>query len=93
MTVPDFQTLMLPVLRQLAASGEQAPADVREAVASNLGLSSEDLSELLPSGRQTTFANRVAWASWSRQGVAPTGLPSVAERRWMKDLIASISRT
>jgi len=62
MSVPDFQTLMLPVLKQLAAGGEQPPATVREAVAAALQLTPEDLAALLPSGRQTTFANRVAWA-------------------------------
>ena len=62
MSVPDFQTLMLPVLKQLAAGGEQPPVRVREAVASALQLTPEDLAVLLPSGRQTTFANRVAWA-------------------------------
>jgi restriction system protein len=62
MSVPDFQTLMLPVLKQLAAGGEQPPAKVREAVATALQLTPEDLGALLPSGRQTTFANRVAWA-------------------------------
>ncbi len=62
MSVPDFQTLMLPVLKQLAAGGEQPPATVREAVATALQLTPEDLAALLPSGRQTTFANRVAWA-------------------------------
>jgi restriction system protein len=62
MSVPDFQTLMLPVLRQLAEGGEQPPAAVREAVANALQLTAEDLAALLPSGRQTTFANRVAWA-------------------------------
>lgn len=62
MSVPDFQTLMLPVLKQLAAGGEQAPAAVREAVATAFQLTPEDLAELLPSGRQATFANRIAWA-------------------------------
>ncbi|HYO47781.1 MAG TPA: restriction endonuclease [Gemmatimonadota bacterium] len=62
MSVPDFQSLMLPVLQQLAADGEQSPSDVRAAVASKLQLTPEDLAEMLPSGRQTTFANRVAWA-------------------------------
>ena len=62
MSVPDFQTLMLPVLKQLAAGGEQPPATVREAVATALQLRPEDFAALLPSGRQTTFANRVAWA-------------------------------
>lgn len=62
MAVPDFQTLMRPVLRQLATGGEQAPTDVRKHVASAFGLSDAQLAELLPSGRQTAFANRVAWA-------------------------------
>ena len=62
MSVPDFQTLMLPVLKQLSSGGEQPPATVREAVARAFDLTPEDLAELLPSGRQTTFANRVAWA-------------------------------
>lgn len=35
---------------------------IREAVATRLGLSDSDLAELLPSGRQTIFTNRVAWA-------------------------------
>jgi restriction system protein len=53
---------MLPVLRFLAHAGEVAPATIREAAASEFRLSEPDLQELLPSGRQTTFANRVAWA-------------------------------
>lgn len=53
---------MLPVLRLLANGEEHAPAAVRAAVAAEFKLSVTDLAELLPSGRQTTFANRVAWA-------------------------------
>ena len=62
MATPDFQTLMLPVLRQLSSGGEQAPASVPAAVALIFKLSDEELATLLPSGRQTTFANRLAWA-------------------------------
>jgi restriction system protein len=62
MAVPDFQSLMVPVLRILASGQEFAPAAVREAAAAEFALSESDLKELLPSGRQTTFANRVAWA-------------------------------
>lgn len=61
MTVPDYQSLMLPVLSQ-AANGEVRIADVVDQLADELGLSDADLSELLPSGKQTTFANRVHWA-------------------------------
>lgn len=62
MAIPDFQTLMLPVLRHLASGGEQAPASVRAAVAPLFKLTEAELVTLLPSGRQTTYANRVAWA-------------------------------
>ena len=62
MAVPDFQSLMLPVL-ETTASGEISAADLRDKVASRLGLSSDDLAAKLPSGRQTTFANRTAWAN------------------------------
>lgn len=60
--VPDFQSLMLPVLERLSSGGEQASSVIRQAVSSSLSLSAEDLATMLPSGRQTTFGNRVAWA-------------------------------
>lgn len=62
MPVPDFQSLMLPVL-SAAADGEIAAKDLRERVASKVSLKDADLAEMLPSGRQTTFANRTAWAN------------------------------
>ena len=61
MAIPDFQTLMLPVLRE-AASGEKRIGDVADRIADVFQLDAEDRSHLLPSGRQTTFANRVHWA-------------------------------
>jgi restriction system protein len=62
MAVPDFQSLMLPVLRA-AADGEISAADLRERVAASVRLTESDLAEMLPSGRQTTFTNRTAWAN------------------------------
>jgi restriction system protein len=61
MAVPDFQKLMLPVLKASAA-GEVKISDVVTLLGRQLVLSEEELSELLPSGKQTTFANRVNWA-------------------------------
>lgn len=61
MAIPDFQTLMLPVLRT-AETGEMKISDVVESLADNFQLTEEERSELLPSGKQTTFANRVHWA-------------------------------
>ena len=62
MAVPDFQSLTLPVLKELADGLDRPYRDVRERVATTLGLTPQDVSEVLPSGRQTRFANRVAWA-------------------------------
>jgi restriction system protein len=61
MSVPDYQSLMLPVLEQ-SASGEVRIGDVVDQLARDLNLSEDDLAELIPSGKQTTFSNRVHWA-------------------------------
>lgn len=61
LAIPDFQTLMLPVLRS-AAAGEVRISDVVEKLADEFYLTAEERSHLLPSGKQTTFANRVHWA-------------------------------
>ena len=50
MPIPDYQTLMLPVLR-FATAGETRVADVAERIADNLGLTQAERDELLPSGR------------------------------------------
>jgi restriction system protein len=59
--IPDFQSLMLPVLRA-ASEDEVRISDVVERLANEFPMSAEERSQLLPSGRQTTFANRVNWA-------------------------------
>jgi restriction system protein len=62
MAIPDFQTLMLPVLRAVADGNPHRAKDVTETLANQFNLSPEDRQQLLPSGRQTSFSNRVAWA-------------------------------
>lgn len=62
MSIPDYQTLMLPLLKAAADGKEHRVADVVEQLAQEFHLTQEDRLQLLPSGRQTTFANRVAWA-------------------------------
>lgn len=62
MAVPDFQSLMLPMLR-LTGDGKEHPlVDLRSLLASEFSLTEADQTELVPSGRQSRFANRVAWA-------------------------------
>lgn len=63
MAVPDFQTLMRPLLA-LYEGGEDRPiSDVRRELALEFELTDEDLAEELPSGRAKTFNNRVGWAT------------------------------
>ena len=59
--IPDYQTLMRPVL-ECSGSGEARIGEVVEQVAEKIGLTVEERSQLLPSGKQTVLANRVAWA-------------------------------
>jgi restriction system protein len=61
MAIPDYQSLMLPVLLS-SAEGEIRISDAVDKLAQKLGLSPEERSELLPSGKQTLFGNRVHWA-------------------------------
>jgi restriction system protein len=61
MSVPDFQSLMLPVLK-LAASGEVHISEVVDRLGKELELSPDSIEEMLPSGKQTRFANRTHWA-------------------------------
>jgi restriction system protein len=62
MAVPDYQSLMFPVLADLGDGRERPLRDVRDTVAAKLGLTAEELALLVPSGRQTLFANRANWA-------------------------------
>ena len=62
MAIPDFQTLMLPVLKTATEGGEVRIGNVVDLLADQFSLTEEERAHLLPSGKQTTFANRVHWA-------------------------------
>ena len=62
MSVPDYQSLMLPALEALSGSVEVPLSKVREPVDAAEGLTPEDMRELLPRSPQSAFTNRVSWA-------------------------------
>ena len=62
MPVPGFQELTLPMLKLSSDGAVWSLADARGRLAEVFGLSTEDQEELLPSGKQSRYANRVAWA-------------------------------
>ncbi len=59
--IPDYQTLMLPVLNA-AKDGELKTQEVIIKLANDFSLSEDEKEEMLPSGKQRTFDNRVNWA-------------------------------
>ncbi|MCE5251854.1 restriction endonuclease [bacterium] len=64
MAVPDYQNIMLPLLQFAKEQKiELSTNDAVEALALRFGLSNDDLKDMLPSGIQSTFINRVGWAA------------------------------
>lgn len=56
MAVPDFQSIMRPILVSLTTGDGLSLPQMRALVAEDLGLTDDDQQILLPSGKQTTFA-------------------------------------
>jgi restriction system protein len=68
MGIPDFQTLMLPLLQPVGDGKEHSNREVLDALADQFILTDEERKELLPSGQEFTFRNRVAWARTHLKG-------------------------
>ncbi|HSY65679.1 MAG TPA: restriction endonuclease [Terriglobales bacterium] len=77
MSIPDYQSLMLPLLRQTSDGKEHSFPDLVDALASEYKLTENERRELLPSGGQFVFANRVGWA---RTYMKKAGLLSAPKR-------------
>lgn len=63
MSVPKYDELMKPLLMVVKDGNVHKIKEAAAALAQRLHLSEEELTELLPSGRQTVFRNRVGWAA------------------------------
>lgn len=62
MAIPDYQTLMLPVLRVTADGAEHQMKEVISSLIDTFEMTEEEKTQLLPSGTAHVFASRVAWA-------------------------------
>ena len=62
MAIPDFQTLMLPLLKLYSDGKEHNRNEVLTKLGLEFCLSDAEMAEMLPSGRQGRFDNRVAWS-------------------------------
>jgi restriction system protein len=81
MAIPDYQTLMLPVLKVAGDGQEHRIGDVVNDLAREFGLTVEEQQQRLPSGKQTSFANRVHWA---RTYLVQAGLLEATKRAHFK---------
>lgn len=77
MAVPKFFEFFRAFLIAIQDGESHTAKEVRNAIAKDMQLSESDLAEVLPSGRQTTFSNRVAWA---RAYLNKAGLVSTPKR-------------
>ncbi len=62
MTIPVFQQIMLPLLQLLEDKQEHSLRQVIDSLTKHFNLTPEEQRELLPSGKQAIFDNRVGWA-------------------------------
>lgn len=62
MAIPDFQTLMLPILKLLSKNNVIKLSEMVDIMSDEYNLSEEERNEWLPSKVQKTMYNRVAWA-------------------------------
>ena len=60
--IPDYQNIMLPLLKYAGDKKEHHIRDAIEKIANKFNLTEEERKELLQSGQQTIFDNRVGWA-------------------------------
>jgi restriction system protein len=81
MSIPDYQSLMLPLLRQTSDEREHPFPELVDALATEFSLTDAERRELLPSGSQFLFANRVGWA---RTYLKKAGLLSAPKRGFVQ---------
>ncbi len=62
MAIPDYETLMLPILKLLADKKSRKTSELVKSMIGEFNISPEDAKELIPSGRAKLINNRVGWA-------------------------------
>jgi restriction system protein len=62
MAIPDYQKIKLPLLKFMSDGKEYKFSEMVEALAATFQLTEDERKELLPSGQQPVFDNRVGWA-------------------------------
>ena len=85
MSIPDFQSIMLPLLQITASLSELQSKDALLKISEHFHLTDSEKNELLPSGKQEIIVNRIAWAKFylKKAGLIATprrGISQITER-------------
>jgi restriction system protein len=62
MAIPDYQTLMLPLLRAVSNGKVHKISKLYDVLSNEFNLTEEERNKRLPSGRETYIKNRISWA-------------------------------
>jgi len=81
MSIPDYQTIMLPLLKYIEDGKVYTVRDAVEHISSLFNLTEQEKKELLPSGQQYIIDNRVGWA---KTYLKKAGLVESPQRSYMK---------
>ena len=79
--IPDFQTIMLPLLKQIRDGKEYKLDTIVDLMAKEFKITDDERRELLPSGQTFVFGSRVGWA---RTYMKKAGLIDTPKRGYMK---------
>ena len=63
MTIPNYQNFLLPLLQLLEDGREYSVRELYDTLADQLAFSEADRQQMLPSGQQKTYENRIGWAT------------------------------
>lgn len=64
MPIPDYESIMLPILKFLGDKREHSLDEVIGYICKTSDLSDEEKKRMLPSGYEPVFRNRIRWARW-----------------------------
>jgi restriction system protein len=81
MPIPDYQTLMLPLLSRLADGEERLFSDLVEGLSDEFGLTDDERQQRIPSGPSRVIHNRVGWA---RTYLVKAGLIEPTRRSYVR---------
>jgi restriction system protein len=93
MAIPDFQSIMRPMLQHLSDGEIHRNRETNEYLAKHFQLTEEELSEMLPSGYARLFENRIGWAKTHLKGAGLIEAPNRAKYRITQRGLDAIAQT